>query len=267
MNRFPATKPLKKLLVFIITILALTSCKTKKIKSAQGLAKNNAIKEIIDIHYSKNFTFSTLQSRLKVTYDDGQKSVSPSASLRIEKDKQIWLSVKFLGITMAKAYITPERVSFYEKLNKRFYDGDFKALSNFLGTDVNFNKVQNLLLGQSILELKNQKYNTNNKLDNQVLITPEKQDPLYEILLGLYTNSYKVSQLQIAQETQAKAIKVTYPEYQKINEQDFPKNIDIITKSNQGSKRINIDYKTVTIDTPLSFPFKIPDGYTAHTLK
>lgn len=267
MNKLLVIKSLKKHLVLALAILSIVSCKTKKLKDVEGLAKNNAIKEIIDLHYSKDFRFSTLQSRLKVTYDDGLKSVSPSASLRIEKDKQIWLSVKFLGITMAKAYITPERVSFYEKLTKTYYNGDFKALSNFLGTDVNFNKVQNLLLGQSIIELTDQKYNTNNLLDNQLLITPEKQDPLYDILLGLYTSSYKVSQLQIAQEAESESIKVTYPEYQKVADQDFPKNIHIITKSNQTTKRINVDYKTVSVDTPITFPYKIPDGYTAFTLK
>lgn len=266
-NKLLAIKPLKTFIVFALAILSLSSCKTKKIKDPQGLAKNNAIKEIIDLHYTKDFKFSTLQSRLRVTYDDGQKSISPSASLRIEKDKQIWLSVKFLGITMAKAYITPERVSFYEKLNRNFYDGDFKALSNFLGTDVNFDKVQNLLLGQSILELKNQTYNINTALDNQVLITPEKQDPLYEILLGLYASSYKVSQLQISQESKSNAIKVTYPEYQKIIEQDFPKRINIITKSSEGSKRIDVEYKTISANTPLTFPYKIPDGYTAFIIK
>lgn len=267
MIKFQAIKFPKVLLVLTLLILALTSCKTRKITDTKGLAKNNALKEIIDLHHSKDFKFSTLQSRLKVTYDDGQKSISPSASLRIEKDKQIWLSVKFLGITMAKAYITPQRVSFYEKLTKTYYDGNFEALSNFLGTDVNFDKTQNLLLGQSILELENQIYNINNELDNQILITPKKQDPLYEILLGLYNSSHKVSQLQITQEEKSNAIKVTYPEYQKIAEQDFPKNINITTKSEQESKRINIDYKATTVNTPLTFPYKIPNGYTAFTLK
>jgi len=168
---------------------------------------------------------------------------------------------------MAKAYITPESVSFYEKLNKRYYEGDFRALSNFLGTDVNFTKVQNLLLGQSIIELKNQEYNTNTSTENQILITPKKQDPLYEILLGLYTNTYKVSQLQIAQEPQEKSIKINYPEYQKVIEQDFPKKIDIFAKSNQENKNIIIDYKSVDINTSLSFPYKIPEGYKAFQLK
>ena len=263
-NKLMQINPQKKLLVFALAIITLISCKTAKTKNSQGLSKSNSISEIIDQHHSKAFNFSTLQSKLRVTYDDGQKSVTPSASLRIEKDKQIWLSVKFFGITMAKAYITPERVSFYEKLNKNFYDGDFKALSNFLGTTVNFNKVQNLLLGQSILELKNQKYNTNKSIENQVLITPEKQDPLYEILLGLYNSTYKVSQLQIVQESES--IKVTYPEYQKVSEQDFPKNIKISTKSDKENKQINIDYKSVTIDSELTFPYKIPDGYTPFTL-
>ena len=254
-------------LAIILATLLFSSCKTLKVKDTQTLDKSNSIKEFVDLHYSKDFKFSTLESKLKVTYDDGDKSISPSASLRIEKDKQIWLSVKFLGFTMAKAYITPQRVSFYEKLNKQYYDGDFKALSNFLGTDVNFNKVQNLLLGQSIIELKNQAYDTNKDTPNQVLITPKKQDPLYNILLGLYSSTYKVSQLQIVQEAEDESINVSYPEYQKVAAQDFPKHINIISKSEKESKQIILNYKTVQTDIALTFPYSIPDGYTAYKLK
>ena len=110
-------------------------------------------------------------------------------------------------------------------------------------------------------------YDINNSIDNQTLITPKKQDPLYEILLGLYKDSFKVSQVTISQEKDAESIKVNYPEYQKVIDQDFPKNIDVFTKGIDGTKRISIDYKSVDANTPLSFPYKIPQGYTEFQLK
>jgi len=260
---------LRKIAPVIITaiLLLLSSCKSSKINKSGALVNNNSITELINLHNTKSFNFSTLQSKLRLTYDNGQKSFSPTATLRMEKDKQIWLSVKVVGITMAKAYITPTRVSFYEKLNKRFYDGDFTALSNFLGTEVDFNKVQKLLLGQSIIEFKNKKISTDLSFDNQVLITPKKQDTLYNILLGLYKNSYKVSQLKIDQSSSNKSIKVNYPEYQIISNQDFPKTINIVAKNKQSSSLMNIDYKSVDIDSKITFPYNVPQGYTLYTLK
>ena len=46
--------------------------------------------------------------------------------------------------------ITPSKVSYYEKINNTYFEGDFSMLSNWLGTDLNLNKVQNLFLGKAI---------------------------------------------------------------------------------------------------------------------
>jgi len=128
---------LSKNLFVCFVVLALNSCKTLKIDSNSKLTKKSSAKQILAVHEIKEFEFKTLQSRVKTNYKDGKKSsVSPTITLRM------------------KIYITPTRFSFYEKLNKRYYDGDFEALSTLLGQKIDFDKVQNLFLGQSILELK-----------------------------------------------------------------------------------------------------------------
>jgi hypothetical protein len=38
-------------------------------------------------------------------------------------------------------------VSYYEKIKARILKGDFSALSQWLGTDLDYNKIQNMLLG------------------------------------------------------------------------------------------------------------------------
>lgn len=68
------------------------------------------------------------------------------------------VSIRFLGITMAKALITPKEVKYYEKINGTYFEGDYASLSEWLGTDLDFNKIQNMLLGQPIDDLTQQKY-------------------------------------------------------------------------------------------------------------
>jgi hypothetical protein len=53
---------------------------------------------------------------------------------------------------MAKASITPTSVSYYEKIKGTYFEGDFSALSQWLGTDLDFNKIQNMLLGEAAHE-------------------------------------------------------------------------------------------------------------------
>ncbi len=217
-------------LIVSVVFLGLFSCKTSKITSTTTVKKTTSTKQLIALHNSSAFDFNTLQARLRVNFDDGKKSVAPSISLRMEKDKQIWMSIKVFGFSMGKAYITPDRVSFYVKLNKTYFDGDFKALSAFLGTEVDFEKVQHILTGQSILDLKAKKYKSKWEAPDKFVLTPKKDDPSYNFMVQLFQNNMRVANYQLSQKE--KKVFVNYLNYQVIDKQYFPENIEFLaTKS------------------------------------
>ena len=76
---------------------------------------------------------------------------------------------------MAKALITPSKVSYYEKINNTYFEGDFSMLSNWLGTDLNFNKVQNLLIGEAFDDLREGKY-TQTIVENLFRLEDQKDE-------------------------------------------------------------------------------------------
>jgi hypothetical protein len=115
-------------------------------------------KKVIENHYNNKRDFSTLYIRSSAKYRDDRQSQSISAEIKIKKDEKILVSIRFLGITMAKALITPKEVKYYEKINGTYFEGDYASLSEWLGTDLDFNKIQNMLLGQPIDDLTQQKY-------------------------------------------------------------------------------------------------------------
>lgn len=266
-NKFPFLNFRNNRLLILIAFLSIFSCKTTEISTSKNsIYKNASVKEVIGLHKTVDFKFNTLQSNLKVNYDDGKRAVSPSVTLRMEKDKQILLSAKILGFTVAKVYITPTRVSFYEKLNKRYYDGDFKALSKFLGQEVDFQKVQNLLLGQSILDTSKGSFQSNFKAPNNFLITPKKQNKTFDIALLINQLNLKVANYDLRKKNSSGYLTIDYPNYQKVSDQDFPKNVVIKTLSKSKKKNIEINYKSVETDIKLSFPYTIPQGYKSFTL-
>ena len=105
-------------------------------------------KEVIANHNEVSFSENTINARLKAVYRDNENMQTITIKLRMEKDSTIWMSGTMLGIPLAKILITNSEVLFYEKLNKTYFKGDFELLSNFLGTKVDFDIVQNLLLVQ-----------------------------------------------------------------------------------------------------------------------
>ena len=142
--------------IFVLSVL-FTSCKTKKVATNTTIMSMST-KKIIKNHYSNSFEKKTIKARIKAKYQDKKNTQSLVIKLRMEKDKAIWMSGTMLGIPLAKVLITPNRVMYYEKIKKTYFDGDFELLSNFLGTEVDFEKLQNLLIGQTIFDLTDERY-------------------------------------------------------------------------------------------------------------
>ncbi len=247
------------------SILVLSSCKGTKALSESKVKKLSAEK-IISNHYNKSFNFETLNAKLKVKYDDGKNSYSPSVTLRMEKDKAIWISVKMI-IPLAKVLITPEKVSYYEKINNTYFEGDFKVLSEWLGTeDLDFDKVQQMLLGQALFNLRKDKYKATIAVQ-QYQLQPKTELALFERLFLIHPGSFKMATQQLKQPKENRNLTINYRSYQKVGNQDFPKEIDIEALQENHITRIRIEYKAVDYNARVSFPFKIPSGYKELTIQ
>ena len=201
-----------KLIVIVIAVL-FTGCKSVKSVSNSGVLDSKITsKELIRAHKKQDFKFKTLQSKVKVEYAQGKKSQSYSINLRMEKDKTIWLSATF-GVVRAK--ITPKRVSFYNKLDNTFFDGDFSLISNLLGTTLDFEKVQNILLGNAIYNLDDEKYD-NDIHEGSYVLSPKNQKELFEIFYLLNPSHFKMDSQELAQSLEQRMLKIDYKDYQKI---------------------------------------------------
>jgi len=252
-------------LICFLGIILLLSCKGTKAVSDTSIKKMKAEK-IITNHYNKAFNYNTINARIKVKYDDGKQSFSPNVTLRLEKDKKIWVSAKLLGITLAKALITPTKVSYYEKINNTYFDGDFKMLSDWLGTELDFHKVQQLLLGQALFNLKDDKYIAS--IENQKYqLSPKRELALFERLFLIHPTSFKIFSQQLRQPIENRDLRIRYKSYQKVGNQDFPKEIDILAVEGDRKTFIIIDYRNVDYNAKVSFPFKIPSGYEQVTIE
>ena len=136
---------------FLGVLLLLGACKSASKVTDKDLAKVLPARTIINNHYDSQLEFTTISGKVKIDYKEGGGTQSVGVSLRMQKDRAIWISAP-LGVI--KAYITPDRVSFYNKLQNEYFDGDYSYFSEILGVDVDFFKIQNLLLGQAIMDLR-----------------------------------------------------------------------------------------------------------------
>ena len=135
-----------RLSIILFISLFITSCGGGKIAVGSETAnKNLSPKNIIKSHDEAIPNFSTIAARIQVRYESIREVQSLTVSLRMEKDQKIWIKASLLGITLAKLYITPEAVSYYETISNTYFKGDYSLLSEWLGTEIDFEKAQKIL--------------------------------------------------------------------------------------------------------------------------
>ncbi len=246
-----------RILFFGVFLILVSSCKSSKIISDGTLDANISAKNLIRTHYQNELDFKTLRGKVKIDYSDGDDTQSFSVSLRMKKGQAIWMSAP-LGIV--KAYITPDRVSFYNKLENTYFDGDFSYLSQLLGTELDFKKVQNLLLGEALFDLRKAKYEVSIAGGNY-LLKPKQAIELFNILFEIEPKNYKMASQRLAQPSQKRLLDIDYKNYQKINKWILPNEIMILASEDAHTNTIALQYRNMQFDESVSFPYKIPKGY------
>ena len=255
-------------LFFASLILVLNvSCKAKKIASAPDgtAAKSISQKQIVSNYYQTQKDFQTLYLKANVDYQDAKRGQSVSAEIRIDKDKTILVSVRFLGFTVAKALITPDKVQYYEKLGSKYFEGDYSTISEWLGTDLDFQKIQNMILGMPFENLSKGKY-TIDIQDNNYVLTDINSTSINKKYV-ISSLNFELLQQEIGQLQKNRKVAVKYSNHQTFSEGILPKSISILAKQGAENTSLEIDITNIKYNDNLTFPYSVPNGYSKIEMK
>jgi len=250
----------------LVLLVFMVSCKSKSVAiAASKSATHMTAKKIIENYHNNKNNFSTLYIKSNVQYADKKQTQNVTAEIKIKKDEQILISIRFLGITMAKALITPTKVSYYEKINGDYFEGDFSSLSQWLGTDLDFNKIQNMLLGQAMDDLNKGKYTESFTAQSYRL--DDLSDKKTKKSFFFDADKFLIQKQEITQAAEERMIQVVYSNSKVYNETTMPSSIVIDTYQKKGKTKINLDYNTISFNEELSFPYSVPNGYKRIIIK
>ncbi|RIA08257.1 uncharacterized protein DUF4292 [Flavobacteriaceae bacterium MAR_2010_72] len=251
-------KPIQALSVLFFAAIFTFGCRsTKSLSSAGELDANMTSRILIKEHLNQNSRFKTLQARVKLDYTQDQKTQGYTVNLRIEKDKVIWINAT-LGL--ARAMITPDKVQFYDKINNQYFDGDYRLLSDLLGITLDFKKVQSLLLGETIFNLREGTY-TNSTHEGSYVLQPKDQLAILELFYLINPGHFKLDSQQLFQPLKRRMLQVDYTKYQEVQNQIVPEQFKIIAVEDTEEVSVEMEYKSVTLNEKLRFPFTIPSGF------
>ncbi|UVD81125.1 DUF4292 domain-containing protein [Myroides albus] len=253
---------MKKILLVVFCLTLLVAC--KKNKNSLNLDEGNAtntktVLTILNEHSKHAQNFKTTLIRSSASYETDKQSQKFAIDISIEKDKQIMLNIRYIGFPVAKALITPEQVQFYDKWNKVYFKGTFDILTQWIGTELDFNRFQNLLLGQA-LDSKDKTNNLQSSIAKGLHKIESTIDTDVQSTYYFEDKNGLLKKEEISEPQQNRKVTISYPNYQRIGKYTAPTEINIKAEQ-EKSINLNIRYEKVTFNEKTNFQYKVPSGY------
>ncbi|MAZ50430.1 MAG: hypothetical protein CMC72_01705 [Flavobacteriaceae bacterium] len=269
MNRF----------LFVVLILVFFGCNlTKKSKSEINLKNLSTAASLIDeatkfertISNKKliselekktpNFNFISYASQVRVKNNNSINQFN--LGIKIHNNNKILLTGSLI-IPLFKALLTTDEVTFYERINRSYFKRKYSSLPAGLENRINYNNIQNMLLGIPFVGLDQVKWKQS--------FTPQ--------LIKLQSVSRK-NKTRLNCEFDLKSLRlkkqalflddvifeVNYSEYQSVLDSDYPNKIQIKFLDDKSTITIEMNIKISSLDSEPNFSFKIPKGYTEISL-
>lgn len=272
-------------LLLLTVLLVAESCRSKKQAEGTtvvtppnncGLENKNARTLSAEMK-QKEFSFTSLSAKLDCEAHMDSSEQKFDVNLRIKRDSMIWLNITdpVLGIRVARAIITPDSVkfvNFFSNPNKCF-QGDFAYISKMLNTDLDYDILQAILVGNSVAF-----YEEDEKLHasidqakcNYILSTVRKRrlrktmegqrepkEPLQNIAID--PKSMKIMEVLFRDFENNRNFNAIYSEFEPVDSVAFPHKA-VFTISDAAKKgTIDVKYGKVSTNKQLTFPFSIPD--------
>ena len=278
---------MNKSLVFLLaSTLFFTSCKRQQINKSSNIPSidsvnvavesspiiadstviiipNNPVK-VIENEEDKvkidEIDFKYLKAKAKVAFKGPKESQNVNVDIRMKKDSLIWMNISALGFSVASALFDKDIVKFYDKFHGEYNEYTYSAFAEKFNFNITYDILQSLIVGNRPFK-KNKSRVTR---ENEYYLLKQEQD---RVLIDNYIGeNKKLKKLLLTQEDTNNKLTLDFDDFTMLNQYLFP-NSSLITvdyKSNEDQKMyqtvVNIKHtKVELLDTPLEFPFKVPD--------
>lgn len=195
--------------------------------------------------------YASLQARAKgyLTVND-RENHEVSVQIRMMKDEVIWISATgMLGMEAGRVLITPDSISLINRMESVFVKESFETASRWLGSQLSFNALQQLLVGNAPEheDLAKARFSVNAAGGGYFA----KSDGIHQI----FDTTQRLTWWKgdVLEALHAYGSPSAIP--------SFPAKSTLTLAGPQLKLILTLDYSPVDLDQGVSFPFSIPKGY------
>jgi hypothetical protein len=246
-------------LVLLGWLLLFTACKSTVVPYSRTPIKDLETKELTQSIAKNQLEYKKFRSRVKTTYDNGKRKQQIIINLRMEKSKSIWMSANMI-VPIAKLLVTPDKVSFYEKFQKTFFEGDVSFINKQFDTRFEFNDLQNLLMGLPLTKINSGRWESISH-PKYYILTPKSDKLRFRPTFFFDPNNFLLLEQRLMVPGTNQSLTIKYLNHQKLEGELIPGEVQISLFDGRDLTRINLEYTRPDFPDRLSIPFDIPTGY------
>jgi len=268
----------KLFLIFVVfASVVLASCKPKQeaVKEIKQTVKlDSAVENVFAKMQDNQFDFRTVNIKFQAKVESDKNNLSFGGSMRIIKDRVIWISMSAVaGIEAFRLIITPDSVKMINRLNKTYFVGDYQLINELLKTPFDFDMIQALTLGNDFSYYENNIFKIvedanvyristpgRKKLKNYVANSTDMNKVLVQDM-WISPLTWKIIRQQIKEISKENSkLLIDYSEFKALGDQMLGHQVDITVEAEQKMK-VGVNYEKVTFDEEITVPFVIPESF------
>lgn len=244
------------LLVFSLLLFA-SACSKRVVDTASAdkvkPAKKLRVAQVLQAIADNSATTEWLDAKARVKLESEQLNIGGTATIRLHRDKAIWMSVKKFGFEGARALIRPDSFFLYNRLNNEYTAEPLSYIEEKYKIPARFDLLQEVVMGNPVFftdDLRLQADGNNLRLSGH----DERFVTDYRIMAG----TYRLSAMELQEVDQNRKLLVTNEDYQEVSglAQPFAFVRDVaVDGGSAGKARMEMSFSSVAVGQPVSMPF------------
>jgi len=240
------------LVLFIVissVLYVLSSCKTTKITSVTAPKEISAREIERSESKRKKQVHAIWLKKIKGTYWDGNKEINFRANIKIKRDTIIITSVQNpIGIEVLRVICTPDSFGIIDRMNRKYYYGNYEKIHQKIGYHANFVFFQSILFNEIATLIEETKKvffgskETHKVVDDRCFIKMKeyiygKEKVCSEIsyLFEFNAGTLNILKSQVIDKNTGGKFEVMYTENENSDSINFPRRIDFVIEK-EGTK-------------------------------
>ncbi|OAV43090.1 DUF4292 domain-containing protein [Lewinella sp. 4G2] len=241
-------------LLCTVTILA-TGCGSKVggKPGKDGLTRTTKASKVVKGMEANAFETDYLEGSARIDLESEKLNIGGTGTIRLERDKAIWMSVKKFGFEGARVLIRPDSFFVLNRLNGDYTAEPLSYVERKYQIPADFNLLQKIILGNAVFFTRDLELTQNGDVYEL-----SGEDSRYATSYLVDGASFKLQQMDLRESGSDRKITILNKDFRTVEaaKQEFAYGRTVrVNSTESGRAMIEMNFRKVELDGPLQMPF------------